>query len=330
MPGYQGPAERAGRVQVHIHGYVVVKLESSDIKNYQEDVCTLVIDDTPFHNDTPLTIGTNIIDHAIGVMTESEQSLLTEDWTRAVAARELATPMGYVKPLKGAHYNCKLAGNEDFSPQEMKIIRVITDLQVYGCQAYVFMGHSPCMRLLPGVTIFQTYTEATPSSRTIQMVVQNTRTMLITLRKHMRIRYCVLATKVMDSAFNPPEMETEEQEMWNVADMLASLPYEQFREETQLLVKKAHITIPNQIRLIQDALIWSDLTKPLSKGEQWAKVEETLKLDGLTMWTGKNAERAKETLLWNHRAFSVEKLEMGKTDVVRHQINLTDPKPFKE
>ncbi len=77
-------------------------------------------------------------------MTESEQSLLTKDWTRAVTARELAALMGYIKPLKGAHYDCKLATNEDFGLQEMKIIRVITDLQVYGCWAHVFTGaHAP-------------------------------------------------------------------------------------------------------------------------------------------------------------------------------------------
>ncbi len=80
LPGYQGPTEGAGGVQVHFHGYMVVKLKSSNIKNYHEDVCTLIIDDTPFHNDTPLTIGTNVIDHAIRVMTEMEQNLLTEDW----------------------------------------------------------------------------------------------------------------------------------------------------------------------------------------------------------------------------------------------------------
>ena len=86
LPGYQGPAEGAGRVQVHFHGYVVVKLEFSDIKNYHKDICALIIDNTPFHNDTPLTIGTNVIDHTIRVMMESEQSILTEDWTRAVTA----------------------------------------------------------------------------------------------------------------------------------------------------------------------------------------------------------------------------------------------------
>ncbi len=59
-------------------------------------------------------------------------------------------------------------------------------------------------------------------------------------------------------------------------------------------------------------------------------MEEALKLDGLTTWMGKNAKKVKETLLQNHKAFSVEKLEMGKTDVIRHQINLTDPEPFKE
>ena len=95
---------------------MVVKLESSNIKNYHKDICILIINNTPFHNDMPFTIGTNIIDHAIGVMTESKQSLITEDWTRAMTAQELAALMGYINPLKGAHYDCKLAGNEDFSP----------------------------------------------------------------------------------------------------------------------------------------------------------------------------------------------------------------------
>ncbi len=140
--------EGAGRVQVHFHGYVVVKLESSNIKNYHKDICTLIIDNTPFHNDTPLTIGTNVIDRTIRVITESKQSILTKDWTQAVIAQELTTLMGYVKPPKGAHYDCKLASNEDFSPQETKIIRVMTDLQVYSCWAHVFTGHSPCARLL--------------------------------------------------------------------------------------------------------------------------------------------------------------------------------------
>ena len=149
----------------------------------------------------------------------------------------------------------------------MKIIRVMTNLQVYGCQAHVFTGCSPCVRLPPGVTVFWTYTEATPSSRTIQMVVQNTRTMPIALKKHTQIRYCILATKVMDSGFNPPKLETEEKEMKNIANTLANLLYEQLREETQLLAKKAYIAIPNNIRLVQDAPTQSDMAKPLSKGE---------------------------------------------------------------
>ncbi len=68
-------------------------------------------------------------------MTETEQSMLTEDWIQAAVAQELTALMGYVKPPKGAHYDCKLASNEDFSPWETKIVHVMTNLQVYGCQA---------------------------------------------------------------------------------------------------------------------------------------------------------------------------------------------------
>ena len=43
-----------------------------------------------------------------------------------------------------------------------------------------------------------------------------------------------------------------------------------------------------------------------------------------------NAKAVKETSLQNHKAFSVEKLEMGKMDIMKHKINLMDPEPFKE
>ncbi len=139
--------------------------------------------------------------------------------------QELTAPMGYIKPPKGAHYNCKLASNEDFGLQETKIIHIMTNLQVYGCQAHVFMGCSLCARLPLGITVFQMYTEATPS-RTIQMVIQNMRTVPITLKKHTWISYCVLTTKVMDLEFNPPDLEMEEKDMEDVIDTLAGLPYE--------------------------------------------------------------------------------------------------------
>ena len=55
--------------------------------------------------------------------------------------------------------------------------------------------------------------------------------------------------------------------MKNVTDTLASLPYEQLREEMQLLVKKVHVAIPNHIRPVQDAPTRSAMAKPLDKGE---------------------------------------------------------------
>ncbi len=174
------------------------------------------------------------------------------------------------------------------------------------------------------------YTKAMPTSRTIQMVIQNMRTILITLKKHTQIRYCVLTTKVMDSKFNPPKLETKGKDIEDVIKTLSGLPYEQLGEETQLLMKKAHIAIPNQIRPVQGTLTGSAPMKPLNEGECWAKVEETLKLEGLNTWTEHNAKAAWETLLCNHKAFSVEKLEMGKTNVMKHKINLTDLEPFKE
>ena len=59
-------------------------------------------------------------------------------------------------------------------------------------------------------------------------------------------------------------------------------------------------------------------------------MEEKLKLEGLATWSDQNTKAGKETLLQNHKAFSMEKLEMGKTYIMKHKINLMDLEPFKE
>ena len=101
----------------------------------------------------------------------------------------------------------------------------------------------------------------------------------------------------MDLEFNPPDLEAEEKDMKNVIDTFVGLQYEQLGEETQLLTKKAHVAIPNQIRPVQGTPTRSTPTKPLDEGEHRAKVEETLKLEGLASWTDWNCKAAKETLL---------------------------------
>ena len=53
-------------------------------------------------------------------------------------------------------------------------------------------------------------------------------------------------------------------------------------------------------------------------------------LSGLEDWPEKLQHEAKEMLKRNAKVFSKDDMDMGRTNLVKHHIKLTDPVPFKE
>ena len=83
----------------------------------------------------------------------------------------------------------------------------------------------------------------------------------------------------------------------------------------------------NQILLVVHLTRTAEETSTqVSKG--W--VLEALDLQGLTKWPESEQEQARELLLkWEH-LFVHSDLDLGKTALIKHKIQLTDQTPFKE
>ena len=74
----------------------------------------------------------------------------------------------------------------------------------------------------------------------------------------------------------------------------------------------------------------SGAEKPkLTEQERKDLLMEKLNLKGLKSWPKPLAKAAKQLLMKYHDVFSLEG-ELGKTDLVKHEIHLTDTQPFKE
>ena len=67
---------------------------------------------------------------------------------------------------------------------------------------------------------------------------------------------------------------------------------------------------------------------PLTKGEPG--VLDQLNLDGLDQWTDDKQKTAKELLVASADVFSKDDLDLGKCNILKHDIKITDPQPFKE
>ena len=97
------------------------------------------------------------------------------------------------------------------------------------------------------------------------------------------------------------------------------------------------ITIPSRAvvgRLQQARMIPDDQSsKPKQgptggKGGSW--ILDQLNLEGLNSWTGEQQQSARDLLVDSAEVFAKSDLDLGKCNIIKHAIKITDPQPFKE
>ena len=74
----------------------------------------------------------------------------------------------------------------------------------------------------------------------------------------------------------------------------------------------------------------SDNTEKTSIEDDGSWILNLIDLSGLEDWPEKLQQEAKEMLKRNAKVFSKDDMDMGRTNLVKHHIKLTDPVPFKE
>ena len=64
------------------------------------------------------------------------------------------------------------------------------------------------------------------------------------------------------------------------------------------------------------------------KGGSW--ILDQLNLEGLNSWTGEQQQSARDLLVDSAEVFAKTDLDLGKCNIIKHAIKITDPQPFKE
>ena len=75
--------------------------------------------------------------------------------------------------------------------------------------------------------------------------------------------------------------------------------------------------------------LWK-LNKRGSTGKEGVWGLDQLNLEGLDNWTEDQQGAAKALLVDSADVFSKDDLDLGKCNILKHDINITDPQPFKE
>ena len=97
------------------------------------------------------------------------------------------------------------------------------------------------------------------------------------------------------------------------------------------------ITIPSRVvvgRLQQARIVPDDRSFNLKQGPAWGKggswILDQLNLEGLESWTGEQQQSAKDLLVDSADVFAKSDLDLGRCNISKHTIKITDPQPFKE
>ena len=67
-----------------------------------------------------------------------------------------------------------------------------------------------------------------------------------------------------------------------------------------------------------------------NRGNEGTWVLDQLNLEGLNSWTSEQQQSAKSHLVESADVFSQNDLDLGKCNILKHGIKITDPQPFTE
>ena len=331
-------------------GFVEVNVQIPG-RDFSEDHLFLVTSEISHQKEIPVVVGTYFIASLSEYLKTLEKDVFDEldqaiqqayySWEEAAKIREkygCEPPLGVVKTTKPVTI---YAG-------ERKEIHGITKIK-HGGYSVNCISEPAMEKALPiGLKLITGYSPLGAGSSRVSNVIENTSDKDITIPAKTIVSQLSLANMIPKLIYPGDDYDNE---MENLDEKDESLTYQEFEH---------HKSIPNNSEQNFNKVEIEDLGEDLeedfvdldqrnsipqgsekgnSSGPSSENSEEEddgswilnlIDLSGLEDWPEHLQIEAKEMLKRNAKTFSKNDLDMGRTNLVKHHIKLTDPIPFKE
>ena len=308
----------------------------------------MVTSEISHQKEIPVVLGTYFIDslsrYLHGIDKEEFDSIdytikqAYLSWVEATRIREkygCEPPLGFVKTTKPVIIQ---AGTS-------REIHGLTKIKHGGYAVNCISGPAMGHQLPKGLKLIPDYSPLSPGSCRVSAVVENgtdkdvtipARTTICQLGLTNRIPKLIYPRDDYDNDHDPEEMDDTDE----------GLTYEQFEQyktvsdqlETESQMKsekdKTKVEIedlgPDMEEDIKTQDQRSENVNENSMEDDGSWILDLIDLSGLENWPEHLQKEAKEMLKRNTKVFSKTDMDMGRTNLVKHHIKLTDPVPFKE
>ena len=328
-------------------GFVEVNVQIPG-RDFSEDHLFLVTSELSHQKEIPVVLGTYFIEslskYLHGIDKNEFDSLdytvkqAYLSWVEATRIREkygCEPPLGFVKTTKPV------------------LIQAGTSREIHGLTKIKHGGYAvncisePAIgqQLPNGLKLIPGYSPLSPGSCRVSAVVENSTGKDITIPARTTICQLGLANRIPKLIYPGDDCDND-QDPEEIVDTDEGLTYKQFEQyktvSDQLLTESEIKSEKTQPKVVIEDIgpdIEEDIKPQNSKSENTenTSIEDDgswilnlIDLSGLENWPEKLQHEAKEMLKRNAKVFSKDDMDMGRTNLVKHHIKLTDPVPFKE
>ena len=328
-------------------GFVEVNVQIPG-RDFSEDHLFLVTSELSHQKEIPVVLGTYLIEslskYLHGIDKNEFDSLdytvkqAYLSWVEATRIRDkygCEPPLGLVKATKPV------------------LIQAGTSREIHGLTKIKHGGYAvnciskPAIgqQLPNGLKLIPGYSPLSPGSCRVSAVVENSTGKDITIPAKTTICQLGLANRIPKLIYPGDDCDND-QDPEEVDDTDEGLTYKQFEQyktvSDQLLTEseiKSGRTQPKVViedigpdmeEDIKPQNSNSENTENTSIEDDGSWILDLIDLSGLENWPEYLQHEAKEMLKRNVKVFSKDDMDMGRTNLVKHHIKLTDPVPFKE
>ena len=328
-------------------GFVEVNVQVPG-RDFSEDHLFLVTSELSHQKEIPVVLGTYFIEslskYLHGIDKNEFDSLdytvkqAYLSWVEATRIREkygCEPPLGFVTTTKPV------------------LIQAGTSREIHGLTKIKHGGYAvncisePAIgqQLPKGLKLIPGYSPLSPGSCRVSAVVENNTDKDITIPARSTICQLGLANRIPKLIYPGDDCDNDH-DPEEIVDTDEGLTYKQFEQyktvsdqlltESEIKSEKTQPKVviedigPDMEEDIKPQNLNSGNTENTSIEDDGSWILNLIDLSGLENWPEKLQHEAKEMLKRNAKVFSKDDMDMGRTNLVKHHIKLTDPVPFKE
>ena len=209
------------------------------------------------------------------------------------------------------------------------------------CISEPTMGH----QLPKGLKLIPGYSPLSPGSCRVSAVVENGTDKDVTIPARTTICQLGLANRIPKLIYPGDDYDNDHdpEEMDDTDEGLTYKQFEQYKTVSDQLKTESKVKSEKNKTKVEIEDLGPDMEEDIktqdqssenvnenSMGDDGSWILDLIDLSGLENWPKHLQKEAKEMLKRNAKVFSKTDMDMGRTNLVKHHIKLTDPVPFKE